>query len=164
MPAGVGIGAERAGAEVGIQNNGTKEYGRVGANHEERRANIEDSNEDQQGKISEQFEAKKIRFNQQYVRDKQALYERNATQAQLDMFERVTSENFDILVQQKQAAINAAARKAKLAEKHDVRAEQREMRGVNRTVGEQRGDADTTMTQKGIGVLNQVLQGQIQKR
>ena len=164
IAAGVNAAAGRASTEVGIQNSGTKEYGRVGANHEDKRAKIEDRNENQQVKIIQSFELQKIRFHQQYVREKQALYERNATQAQLDLFEKVTSEKFDSLIQLRQVALNTNATKMQLAKKQDIGAEQREMRGVNRTVGEQRGDADTTMTQQGIGVLDQALRGQIRGR
>lgn len=162
--AGVNIGAGRASTEVGIQNEGGKQYGRVGAAHQDRREILAERAENQQEKTNESFEAKKIRFHKQYVRDKEALYARNATQAELDLFEKVTSENFNQLAKQRQDAIDANMRKLELAEKHDANAERREVRGVNRTVGEQRGDADANMTQQGIGVLNQVLQGQIQRR
>ena len=166
IAAGVNAAAGRASTEVGIQNQGNKQYGRVGATHEDRREVLQDKYEDQRERVMEQFNAKKIRFNQQYVRDKKALYDRNPppSQAQLDVFEQVTSENFALLMQQRQDALNATARKSGLAEKHDVRAEKREMRAVNRGVGEQRGDADTNMTQQGIDVLDQALRGQIRGR
>ena len=51
-----------------------------------------------------------------------------------------------------------------LAQKHDTRAEKRELKEVNRQVRNQRGDADATVEQQGIGALGKVLKDKIQKR
>ncbi len=110
-------------------------YGTIGARHEASRAKIADRYEDQRERVAEQFDAKRNRFNQQYVRDKQALYDRHAPQSQIDVFERVTSENFAILVQQRKDALNTTERKFNLAKQHDMREEKREMRDADTTVG-----------------------------
>ena len=162
--AAVGIITGRAQTEVGIQNEGNKRYGEVDARHEDKRARLEDKYEDVSERIIEKYDAKKRNFNSEYVRAKEALYARNASQAQIDAFEEATSQKFIILKQQREDELNAAARKFGLAQKHDTRAEKRELKEVNRQVRNQRGDADATVEQQGIGALGKVLKDKIQKR
>ena len=111
-----------------------KLYRDIGAKHEDTRAKIADSHEVQRDKVTVQFEAKRIRFNQTYLRDKEELYRRKTSETDIARFERVTTENFKLLAQQRDAALSAEARKAELAKKHDVGAEHREKKNVDITL------------------------------
>ena len=151
----------RAQKEVDIQNRGNQRYEDVDAKHQAKIEKLQDRYEDQLQRIEIKYDVKKKDFNQRHLKEFEAFLRTNPTQTQIKDKENATDLEFQILKQAREDELNAAANKFGLSSAQQQRAENRDLKAVNRGVRHERGDADSTATQDGIGALGKVLRGKI---
>ena len=155
------IGTKRAQREVDIQNRGNQRYEDVGAKNQAKQERLQDKYEDHVQRIEVKYDAKKGDFNQRHLKEFEAFLRTNPTPVQIKDKENATDIEFQILKQARTDEINAAANRFGLSSGQQQRAENRDLRAVNRGVRHERGDADSNATQDGIGALGKVLRYKI---